>query len=145
MILKQLSVLIENKMGSLAEVTGILKEKDIDLRAIAAFDTPDFGILRLIVDKPEFALKNLLDKDYNVIITDVIAIDLEDRIGVLNDILSILEEGDIAVEYVYSFVLGNNNNNGPLIIFKVDKIYEAISILESNKIKVVSRNKIQEM
>jgi hypothetical protein len=141
-ILKQLSVLIENKKGSLAEVTGILKESHIDLRAIAAFDTPDFGILRLVVDKPEIALKKLLDKDYNVVITDVIAIDLEDKVGVLNDILSILEEGDIAVEYIYSFVLGNNNHS-PLIIFKVDKINEAISILESNKVKVVLRNKIQ--
>lgn len=144
MILKQLSVLIENKMGSLAEVTEILKNEDIDLRAIAAFDTPDFGILRLIVDKPEHALKSLLAKDYNVIITDVIAIDLEDKIGVLNDILNILEQGDVCVEYIYSFVLGNNNNS-PLIVFKVDKIYEAISVLESHKIKVVLRNEIQEL
>lgn len=144
MILKQLSVLIENKMGSLAEVTEILKNEDIDLRAIAAFDTPDFGILRLIVDKPEHALKSLLAKDYNVIITDVIAIDLEDKIGVLNDILNILEQGDVCVEYIYSFVLGNNNNS-PLIVFKVDKIYDAISVLESHKIKVVLRNEIQEL
>jgi hypothetical protein len=140
MILKQLSVLIENKKGSLAEVTSMLKDKDINIRAIAAFDTPDYGILRLIVDVPERAKDALEECGYGVVLTDVIAVELEDEKGALNGILTVLEEEDLQIEYIYSFVI--RNHASPLMILKVNDLDQAISILGDNKIKVANRNDI---
>ncbi|PKM51065.1 MAG: amino acid-binding protein [Firmicutes bacterium HGW-Firmicutes-7] len=139
-MLKQLSVLIENKKGSLAEVTSLIKENDINIRAIAAFDTPDYGILRLIVDTPERAKVALEDCGYGVVLTDVIAVELEDEKGALNGILTVLEENDLQIEYIYSFVI--RNYASPLMILKVNDLNEAINILGENKIKVASRNEI---
>lgn len=142
MILKQLSVLIENIKGSLAEVTEILSNNDINIRAIAAFDTPDYGILRMIVDIPEKAKKVLEASDYGVVLTDVIAVELEDKKGALNEVLTVLEKKDLQVEYIYSFVV--RNNKSPLMIIKIDNLEEAINILGENKIKVAYRNEIHE-
>lgn len=141
MILKQLSVLIENKRGSLAEVTSVLKENDINLRAIAAFDTPDYGILRMIVDHSQEAEQALLINGYRVTLTDVIAVELEDQKGALNSVLLVLEKADIAIEYIYSFVI--RNHASPLMILKVNKLEQAIAILSENNIKVAAKNTIQ--
>lgn len=137
MILKQLSVLIENIKGSLAEVTDILKNNDVNIRAIAAFDTPDYGILRMIVDNPEKAKEALEANDYGAVLTDVIAVELEDKKGALNEVLTILEKVDLQIEYIYSFVV--RNNASPLMIIKVNDLEQAIDILGENKIKVAYR------
>lgn len=140
-MLKQLSVLIENKKGSLAEVTALLRDHDINLRAIAAFDTPDYGILRMIVDHSEKAEQALLCNGYQVTLTDVIAVELEDQKGALNSILTVLEKEDITIDYIYSFVI--RNHASPLMILKVSQLEGAIAILSENNIKVASRNTIQ--
>jgi len=142
MILKQLSILIENIKGSLVEVTEILSDHDINIRAIAAFDTPDYGILRMIVDAPEKAKEALEACDYGVVLTDVIAVELEDKKGALNEVLTVLEKEDLQIEYIYSFVV--RNNASPLMIIKVNHLEKAISILGENKIKVAYRNEIHE-
>lgn len=141
MILQQLSVLIENKKGSLAEVTALLKDHDINLRAIAAFDTPDYGILRMIVDYSQKAKDVLQINGYQVTLTDVIAVELEDQKGALNGVLSVLEKEDITIEYIYSFVI--RNHAGPLMILKVNPLEPAITILGENSIKVASKNTLQ--
>ncbi len=141
MILKQLSVLIENKRGSLAEVTALLMAHDINLRAIAAFDTPDYGILRMIVDGPENAEAALASNGYQVTLTSVIAVELKDQKGALNGVLTVLEGENITIDYIYSFVL--RNGASPLMILKVDQLEQAITILGAHHIKVASRNTIQ--
>ncbi len=140
MILKQLSVLIENRKGSLAEITKFLKDENINIRAISAFDTPDYGILRLILDKPKTANDKLEKLGYKVIISDVIAIELEDKMGVLNYALSVLDEEDIVVEYIYSFVIRDSAK--PLIILKVNNPDKAVKILMKNDIKVATKKEI---
>lgn len=140
MILKQVSVLIENKKGSLAEITALLKDNDINIRAIAAFDTPGYGILRMIVDLPEKA-KDILDQnDYGATLIDVIAVELEDQKGALHEVLSILEKEDLQVEYIYSFVI--RKKASPLMIIKVNDLEQAIKILIGKDIKIAYKNDI---
>ena len=80
-MLKQLSVFVENKPGSLMEVTSRLTEAHVNIRAVASFDTPEFGILRLIVDKPAEAKGYLTERGFVVRVSDVIGVELEDKKG----------------------------------------------------------------
>ncbi len=86
MKVEQISVFLENKSGRLAELTGVLGEAGINIRALSIADTSDFGILRLIVNKPEDALKVLKEAGFTVSITEIIAVEVEDRPGVLAQI-----------------------------------------------------------
>ena len=98
MLVKQISVFLENKSGRLAEVTRTLKEKQIDIRALYIADTTEYGILRMIVDKPEQALEVLSAAGFTVSSTHVIAIAVADQPGTLDDALEILSGGSISVE-----------------------------------------------
>lgn len=142
MLLNQLSVLISNRKGRLVNVTKILSNNNIDVRAISIFDTPEFGILRIIVDKPEMAKNLLRDKGYSVNLSKVMAIDLEDEPGCLNDVISVLDENDISIEYMYSFVL--QKGVSPMMLLKVDNDQKAIECLNEANIKVVRQKKLQQ-
>ena len=104
-MIRQLSVFVENKPGSLTLVTRALEEAGVNIRAFASFDTPEFGILRLIVDKPEQAKEELTHKGFVVRMGEVIGAELEDRRGSLRAMLELLAVEDVNVNYVYSFVL----------------------------------------
>lgn len=140
MIIKQLSVFIENKKGHLAALTDVLKKEDIDIRAISVFDTTEFGILRLVVDDPDRALKLLELNGYTAKISDVLAIEPEDVVGSLNHIFRILDDSDIEIEYIYSFVL--RKRALPLIILKVNNREKAISVLQKANITVISKEEV---
>ena len=142
MILKQLSIFIENKKGHLAAVTGELEKKNIDIRAISVFDTTEFGILRMVVDKPDEALNVLKDAGYTAKVSDVLAVEPEDKPGALYEIFNIFDETDINIEYIYSFVL--RKREMPYIIFKVNDREKAIEVLQSRNIKVIKKAEIQE-
>lgn len=100
-MLKQISVFVENVAGSLMKVTKELVAEGINLRAISSFDTPEFGILRLIVDRPEETAQLLKDKGFFVQTKDVIAVEIEDRSGQPNQMLEVLAEGNISINYIY--------------------------------------------
>lgn len=104
-MIRQLSVLVENKPGSLMEVTSRLTEAHVNIRAVANFDAPDFGILRMVVDKPEEAKEYLTTRGYVVSVHEVMGVELEDKKGNLNQMLSILAEGKLNINYIYSFVI----------------------------------------
>ncbi|MGA8178690.1 MAG: ACT domain-containing protein, partial [Desulfobacterales bacterium] len=97
---EQISVFLENKAGRLAEVTGILSEAKVNIRALALADTSDFGVLRLIVDNNEKAVEALKNRGFTVGRTDVLAVEVEDRPGGLHSILDILNGAGINVEYM---------------------------------------------
>ena len=78
-MIRQLSIFIQNEIGSVAGVTAILKENNINLRAIASFDTPQFAILRIVVDQPEKAKTLLINSGFAVTMSEAIAIELEDK------------------------------------------------------------------
>ena len=104
MTLKQLSVFVENKKGRLASITRKIADNDIDIRVLSLADTKDFGILRLIVSDAEKA-KNILNESGVIVkITDVLAVVMTDCPGGAADVLSLMSDNDIEVEYMYACV-----------------------------------------
>lgn len=133
---KQISVFLENKAGRLAEVTGILAEADVNIRALAVADTSDFGVLRLIVNDNQKALAALKNRGFTVGETDVVAVEVEDKPGGLHRILDILRNVEINVEYMYAFVTQSGSN--AIMIFRFDNIDEAVKVLQENNVTVIN-------
>lgn len=103
MIIKQLSVFVENKSGKLAEVTELIAQNGININALSIADTTDFGILRIVVDKAEESAALLRAHSMTVSVCDIISVDLDDKPGKLAEALRILSQNDVFVEYVYAY------------------------------------------
>ena len=140
MIIKQVSIFVENKTGSMAEVLDILGNNNIDLNALSIADTTDFGILRLIVSDPNKAEKILKENGMVVKLTDVIAVGIEDKPGSLSKILDILKNNAIEIDYMYAFI--GKSNTGALVILKLSDPAKATELLKSNSIQVVYASEI---
>ncbi len=138
MSVKQISVFIENKTGKLAEVTKYIADNDINMRALSIADTHDFGILRIICDNHENAVKVLKDGGYVVAENEVLAVEIADKPGSLAAILGVLADCGITVEYTYAFLSIKNDGNA-YIIFRVDDNKSATASLVSEGFKVVQQ------
>lgn len=134
MAVKQLSVFVENKAGKLSETVKALANADINIRAMSIADTKDFGILRLIVSDVERA-KHVLDGDHLVTITDVIAVEMKDESGALNEILTVLDKTGINIEYMYAYTAPVDS--GAYVVFRVDDCKAAEDTLKANGINVL--------
>jgi len=143
MLIKQISVFLENKSGRLAEVTRILGQNNIDISALSIADTTDFGILRLIVNNPDMAEKVLRENEFTVSSTEVIGISVEDKPGGLSKALSVLEKSEIGIEYMYAFV--GKCTDEALVIIRVDDSENAIDVLKKNGIKVLSAENVYKL
>ena len=137
-MIRQLSVLVENKPGSLMEVTSRLTEAHVNIRAVANFDAPDFGILRMVVDKPQEAKEYLTTRGYVVSVHEVMGVELEDKKGNLNQMLSILAEGKLNINYIYSFVI--RDGSAPVMVFSTDDYEKATQILKKYNVKIVEED-----
>ena len=137
-MIRQLSVLVENKPGSLMEVTSRLTEAHVNIRAVANFDAPDFGILRLVVDKPQEAKEYLTARGYVVSVHEVMGDELEDKKGNINQMLSILAEGKLNINYIYSFVI--RDGRAPVMVFQTDDYEKATQILKKYNVKIVEED-----
>ena len=137
---EQISIFLENKAGRLAEVTSILAEADVNIRALAIADTSDFGVLRLIVNDNQRAVEVLRNRGFTVSKTDVVAVEVEDRPGGLYRILDILYKAEINVEYMYAFVTQSGSN--AIMIFRFDNIDEAVKLLQENNVTVINGSKV---
>jgi hypothetical protein len=104
MSLKQLTIFVENKQGTLVDITDILAKNNVNMRALSIADTQDFGILRLIVDNNDVATKALQDAGYLIKMTDVVGVKIGDQPGKLSKALEVLDEADINMEYLYAFM-----------------------------------------
>ena len=104
MSLKQLTIFVENKKGALVNVTRVLADNNVNLRALSIADTQDFGILRLIVNDNDTATKALQDEGYMISTTDVVGVKIGDQPGKLSKALEILQDADINMEYLYAFM-----------------------------------------
>ncbi len=135
MRVEQISIFLENKAGRLAEVTAILRDAGVNIRALSLADTTDFGILRLIVNNNETAKDALKKEGFTVGTTDVIAVIVEDTPGGLNNVLDPLTAQGINVEYMYAFA--NPKGNNAIMIFRFDDLERAISILQDKSIKII--------
>jgi len=140
MLIKQISIFIPNKKGSLSQLTDILIAHRIDIRAIAVFDTTEFGILRIVVDDPDRAVEILNKEGIVAKVSKVIAVEPEDKPGSLNQIFSILRDSDINIEYIYSFIM--RKKEMPYIVLKVDQQEKAVEELTANGINVINKEEI---
>ncbi len=143
MKVEQISIFIENKSGRLAEVTRVIGEGGISIRALSLADTSDFGILRLIVDKTDLAKTVLKEHGFTVRKTEVVAVEVPDQPMGLNKILKILDKAKVNVEYMYAFVERCGEN--AVIIFRFDDAEEAIQVLLRNGITVLPGERVYGM
>ena len=134
-MIRQLSVFVENKPGSLMDVTSRLTEAHVNIRAVASFDTPEFGILRLVVDQPEVGKEYLTRQGFVVRVHEVMGVELVDEKGNLNHMLQILAEGQVNINYIYSFVI--RGEKAPVMVFHTDRFEEAESALQKAGIKMI--------
>jgi hypothetical protein len=104
MSLKQLTVFVENKKGALVSITETLAAHNVNIRALSIADTQDFGILRLIVNDTETAMKTLSDDGYLLNTTEVVGVKIGDQPGKLSGALGVLDKADINMEYLYAFM-----------------------------------------
>ncbi len=139
MAIRQLSVFIPNKPGKLAELTKLFFDEGFDIRAISVYDTADFGILRTVVSEPERALVTLAENGIVAKMSDVLAVNPEDRRGSLNEVFTMLAEEGISVEYVYSFVVEKGQDQ--YFVIKVGDIAKAEAVLEKKGVKVIKEVK----
>jgi hypothetical protein len=135
MNVEQISIFLENKSGRLAEVTSVLSEAGINIRALYLADTADFGILRLIVNDTEKSRQVLKDHGFTVEKTKVVAIEVPDRPGGLSNILNTIKEEGINVEYMYAFVEKSGEN--AIVIFRFDELERSIDILRQAGVRIM--------
>ena len=135
MIIKQLSVFLENKTGRLNEVTQILGNAGINMSAFSVADTSEFGILRMIVSDPGKALSILREAEFSVRLTDVICLNSPNEPGALARALNILSGENVFIEYLYAYSMDDKTAN---IVLKPDNIQKCIEVLQAHKIELVS-------
>ena len=124
MYITQISVFLENKKGRIKEITQTLSDANLNIRALSIAETKDFGVVRMILNQPEEAYKVLKNQGLVVRKTDVLAIEVEDQPGGLNGVLSVLEDNNINVEYLYSFV--EKATEKALMVMRFENIAQAL-------------------
>ena len=139
-MIRQISVFVENKPGSMMMATSVLTEAHINIRAISTFDTPEFGIMRLVVDDPVKAKDSLTQKGFVTRVSEVIAAELKDEKGNLNQMLKILADGEININYIYSFVI--RGEKAPVMVFHTDDVEKALRVLETADVKLVEESEL---
>jgi len=137
---EQISIFLENKSGRLAEVTRLLGEGGVNIRALTLADTTDFGILRLIVSEKAKALEVLKQAGFTVGMTEVVAVEVSDRPGGLAEILEQLGEEGVNVEYMYAFV--EKSGDDAVVIFRFDEPDKAVAILQRNGVSIMEAEKV---
>ena len=135
MLIKQMSVFVENKAGRLADVTKLLADNNIDIKAATMAEAVDFGILRCIVEEADVAAKILKVHGFIASTTEVLAIVLEDTVGGLDRVLQQLAAAGVNVNYIYSTI--NAAADEAVIMMKVDDNDKAIEALQANGIRLL--------
>lgn len=144
MFIKQISVFMENRPGRLAEITKVLSDNGIDMRAINIADTTDYGILRMIVNDEVKAEKVLRENNMTASVTDVIAISIPDTVGAFSTVINLLKENeDISIEYIYSFI--GEKSNKAVIVIKTNKLDESLEVLKDNGVVVLTKEEVNNL
>lgn len=143
MSINQLSIFVENKAGRLANISEVLFEANIDIRAISIADTSDFGILRLIVDNPDKAVSALKNANIAVSVTSVIAIGINDKPGEFYKAIRLLADEGIGIEYMYAFI--SREENKAFVILRINEENRALEILQQNGISILIAEQLHNM
>ena len=135
MEIKQISVFFENKPGRLGEVTKVLADAGINLRAISIADTADFGILRLIVNDNEKAAEALNKAGFTTRVTNVAAVEIEDKPGSLARVMDIFKTANVNIEYLYASLEGKQGK--AVVIFKLEDHEKGLILIKDNNLSMV--------
>ena len=130
MIIKQISIFVENRAGRLAEITEIIAQNAVNIKALSIADTTNFGILRLIVDDSNKAEAILKENGLTVSITSVLSVAVQDRPGGLAEVLKLLSDNSIAVEYMYAFISPETDNKA-YVVLRIDEDFKALEVLKN--------------
>ena len=144
MSLKQISVFVENKPGKMQHLTQVLADHKVDMRALSLAETSDFGIVRIIVDDVYAASTMLKDEGFIHNVTKVLGVAIPDEPGGLNNVLMILSNAQINVEYMYAF-LGGKNVPHAYMIFRVEDRKAAVAALAAHGIRCVDQEELERM
>jgi hypothetical protein len=140
MSVKQISVFLENKEGRLWEACDTLGKAGVNIRALSVADTEDFGIARMIVDNPERALDSLKKGGFTVGEVDVVAVEVPDKPGGLANVLEILKDAGLNVEYLYCFV--DTERKEAVDVMKVEEVKKAEGVLKEKGIKLLQSEEV---
>ena len=136
----QISVFLENRAGQLAEITRLLAQEGVDLRALSIAETADYGVLRMIVDQAPKAKTILLDSGYIMSVTPVLAVAVPDAPGGVASVLALLAEGKIDIEYMYS--LFTHVDGKAYMVFRVSDEARFKALLDSHGIQTCSAEEL---
>lgn len=139
-LIKQISIFAENKPGRLEQITERLKSTGINIRAFTIAEAGDFGVLRMVVDRPDDAHRVLHDAGFTVSETDVLGVEMSDSPGGLHDIATVLGANNINVDYAYAFATATQK---ALLIIRVDNIDNAIKVLSSSGVALLGTDDIK--
>lgn len=140
MKITQISVFLENRKGRLLDVCSLLGDNDINIRALTIAETESFGVLRIVVDKSDAAMKLLRENQFVANLTDVVAIEVADQPGGLAGILKVLAENDVNIEYMYGFV--EKFSDKALLVMRFENTELAEQILGKHDIRIVTEKDI---
>ena len=143
MFTKQVTILLENKKGRLAEVTKLLADERINIRAMSLADMADLGVLRLIVNDRQRCLSALRARGLVAQETDVIAVEIEDQPGGLHRVVQVFEREEINIEYMYAFVEKNDAN--AIVVFKINDAARAVETLKKDGISILREDFLQNL
>lgn len=140
MKIKQLSIFLQNRMGSLSKPLEVLTFADVNIRAMCMADTSEFGILRLVVDDPEKGKAALEENNFLVKITEIIGVEMTDTPGGLTTVLKVIKNNLIDLEYLYAF--SHDKEGKAILLLHADNIDNLISVLSENNIPIVSAEEV---
>ncbi len=143
MAIKQLTVFVQNRKGTIVSVTDILAKNDINIRALSIAETEDFGILRLIVNDESKAEKVLKDQGYLIKVVDVVGVKIGDKPGKLTEALGVLDKVDINVEYMYAFMARTEKH--AYVVLRVENNADAEASLVDAGFKLITEADINKL
>ena len=143
MAVKQISIFVENKEGRIKKAIDTLANAGVNIRALSVGDTTKYGILRLIVSDNETATKSLENDGFIVKESEVVVVAVPDKPNGLNSTLSILDDADINLEYIYAFV--SSQPNEAIVAMKVEDTEKAIKVFEENNAKILKKEDLEKI
>ncbi len=141
MKITQISVFLENRKGRLSDICSMLGDAGINIRALTIAEAESFGVLRMVVDKPNDAVELFRKNNVTANQTEVVAVEVPDTPGGLAQVLGVLRQNDVNVEYMYGFVEKQSDN--ALLVFRFDNPERAHQVLLQNGLSVVDEKGIQ--
>lgn len=139
MVAKQLSVFIENRQGRLGEVLSVLKQNNVNILSLSLADTTEYGLLRLIVNNPELGKEKLAEDGFSTILTDVLVLKISHQAGSLQQLLKILSNNDVNIEYMYGLSIDGEEAS---VVLKTSDIKKAEEVLGVQGVKTLSTKDI---